>query len=246
MDALPNTTAGPPAAPALAPSLTRRQENYARCVATGMSYAEAFRQAGLLASTAGSMSRQIGELNRTPKVAARITELRVRADQQTVSTIAERMAWLKLIVSANPAELSRVVVTPCDLCWPDAEIATAYATYFTVSPFNDEPRTLPDTTKPRHACQRCHGEGYGRVVLTPTDELSPEGRALFKGAKQNEKGVIEIAMHDQVAAAEMLNKLQSAYVSRSLNLNVNASIHAARDASPEDSMRLFDAFAPAT
>lgn len=247
MDAVPATTAGVPATLPPPRPLTRRQENFARCVASGMSYAEAFRQAGCVASTAGSQSRQIQELKREPRVQVRIAELRVRADQEVVSTIAERMAWLKLIVSADPAEISRVVVVPCDLCWPEAEIATAFATYFTVSPFNEgEPRVLPDMTKPRHACQRCHGDGFGRVVLTPTDELTPAARALFKGAKQNEKGVIEIAMHDQVAAAEMLNKLQSAYVTRSLNLNANVAVHAARDASPEDAMRLFDAFAPAT
>lgn len=243
MDALPNTTAGPPAPP-LAPSLTRRQESYARCVASGMSYAEAFRQAGLVASTAGSMSRQISELNRIPKVAARITELRAKADEQTVSTIAERMAWLRLIVLADPRELSRTVRHACDLCWTDKDIAAAYAAHFAPVMFDpDEPRAmLPDTTKPRGDCVHCRGEGITHVVVTPTDELSPAARALFKGAKQNEKGVIEIQTHDQMAAAEMLNKLQSAYVTRSLNLNANVAVHAARDATPEQALALFDSF----
>lgn len=242
MDALP-TTAGPPAAPQVAPALTRRQESYARACAAGMSYAEAFRQAGLVASTSGSMSRQISELNRTPKVAARIAELRVRADQDTVSTIAERMAWLRLIISANPEELSRVVREPCDLCWPDAEIARAYATHFAPSPFHEERPALPDTKRPRSDCARCHGDGFARVVITPNDELSPAGRALFRGVSQDKDGVIKIDKHDQLAAAEMLNKLQSAYVTRSLNLNANIAIHAARDvSSTEDAMRLFDAF----
>ncbi len=242
MDALPNTAAGPPALPALAPALTRRQEAYARAVAAGMSYAEAFRQAGLVASTSGSMSRQISELNRTPKVKARITELRARADEDTVSTIAERMAWLRLIVSANPEELARLVHDPCDLCWPEAEIARAYSAHFAPSPFVEERPGLPDTKRPRTDCARCKGDGHPRVVLTPTDELSPSARALFKGAEQNEKGAIKIQMHDQVAAADMLNKLQSAYVTRSLNMNVNASVHAARDANPADALKLFDAF----
>lgn len=223
-------------------SLTRRQEAYARSVAAGMSYAEAFRDAGLVASTSGSRSAQIAILNRTPHVRARITELRARADQETVSTIAERMAWLRLIVQADPEELSRLVRDPCDLCWPDAEIARAWAAHFAPTEFHEERPALPDTTKPRHACQRCRGEGFTRVVLSPTEDWSPAARALYKGAKQNEKGVIEISTHDQVAAAEMLNKLQSAYVTRSLNLNANVAVHAARDASPEDALRLFDSF----
>lgn len=216
---------------------------YARCVAVGaMSYAEAFRQAGLLAGSAGSQARQIGDLNKHPGVRARIAELRVKADQEMTSTIAERMAWLRRIVNADPDELSRVVRDPCDLCWPEAEVARAFAAHFAPSPFTEERPELPDTTKPRNDCVHCRGDGIGRVVITPTAELSPEGRALFKGAKQNEKGVIEIQMHDQVAAADMLNKLQSAYVTRSLNMNVNASVHAARDANPADALKLFEAF----
>lgn len=242
MDALPNTTAGPPALPPLAPSLTRRQEAYARCVAAGMSYAEAFRQAGCVASTSGSQSAQIAVLNRTPHVRARINELRARADEETVSTIAERMAWLRLIVQANPDELTRVLRSPCDLCWPEAEVARAYVAHFTPSPFAEERPELPDIKRPRHDCARCHGSGFASVVLTPTDELSPAGRALFKGAKQNEKGAIEIQMHDQVAAADMLNKLQSAYVTRSLNLNANVAVHAAREVRPEDLAGLLESF----
>lgn len=244
MDALPNTTAGPPATLPPIPHLTRRQENYARAVAAGMSYAEAFRQAGLVASTAGSRSSQIAILNKTFAVRQRIAELRVKADEETVSTIAERMAWLRLIISADPAELSRVVHEPCGACWVDSEIAKAYASHFAANPFDpDEPRPpLPDTAKPRHDCPGCQGVGFARVVLTPSDELSPGARALFKGAEQNEKGAIKIHTHDQMAAAEMLNKLQSAYVQRSLNMNVNASIHAARDVAPADALKLFDAF----
>jgi hypothetical protein len=241
MDALPNTTAGPPALPAPRP-ITRRQEAYARCVAAGMSYAEAFRQAGCVASTAGSMSSQIQGLNRDGRVRARIAELKPQIDAETVSTIAERMAWLRLIVQANPEELTRVVSDPCDLCWPEVEVARAYGAHFMPCEFNEERPALPDIKRPRHNCERCRGSGYARVVLTPTDELSPSARALFKGASQNDKGVIEIETHDQMAAAEMLNKLQSAYVTRSLNINANMAIQAARDANPADALRLFDSF----
>src|ERR1700691_2538178 len=109
MDALPNTTAAPHVAspalpvplPPLPANLTRRQENYARCVAAGMSYAEAFRQAGLVASTAGSQAQQIGSLNRHAGVRARIIELKPRADAEAISSVAERLAWLRLIINAK-------------------------------------------------------------------------------------------------------------------------------------------------
>ena len=223
-------------------ALTQRQESFARCVAAGMSYAEAFRSAGLLASTAGSMGAQIHALKRVPAVAARILELKADNDRELVSTAAERMARLRLIAIADPDELSKVVCDPCGACWPDSEVAKAYAAHFAPCEFHDERPALPDPTKPRHDCRGCGGSGIARVVLTPTDELSPAGRALFKGAKQNDKGTIEIQTHDQIAALDMLNKMQSTYISRSMNLNVNAAVPAARDATPEDALRLFDAF----
>jgi hypothetical protein len=242
MSDLTHTTAGPPALPPMPRPLTERQERYARGVAAGMSYAEAFRSGGLVASTAGSQSRQIGDLNRDPRIRARIASLRERADEQIVSTVAERMAWLKLIIQGDPDELRRIVRDPCDFCWTDAEIARAYGAHFAPTPFHEERPALPNVAKPRDDCKHCRGVGYSRVVLTPTDELSPAARALFKSASQDKDGVIKIEMHDQLAAAEMLNKLQSAYVSRSLNINANVAVQAAKDANPEDALRLFEQF----
>lgn len=243
MDALPKTT-GPLPTSALPPQpLTRRQESFARCVATGMSYAEAFRQSGCLASTAGGMSRQIQELKRTPGVQRRIKELKVATDEAIASTDKERVAWLRLIVSADPEELTRVVREACDLCWTDESIAAAYSAHFAPTPFDGEERAaLPDVAKPREACKHCRGDGVMRVVLTPTDELSPAGRALFRGASQDKDGVIKIDKHDQVVAMDMLNKMHSSYVTRSLNMNVNAAIQTARDVDPAEALKLFDAF----
>jgi uncharacterized protein YdhG (YjbR/CyaY superfamily) len=243
MDALP-TTAGPPATLPPIPTLTRRQERYARAMAEGCSYAEAFRKAGLVASTAGSQSSQIQDMNRNPAVRARIQELRAAASADTVDNLQERMAWLRLIVSADPNELLRTVVDPCVHCWPDAEIAKAYGAHFAPTPFHSERPALPNTVKPRGSCTHCAGVGVTRVTITPTDELSPAGRALFMRAEQTEKGAIKIFMQDQLAAADMLNKLVSAYVTRSMNLNANVAVPMARDVRPEDALKLFDAFAP--
>jgi len=221
--------------------LSAREEGYARCVAAGMSYAEAFRKAGLKASTAGSMSSQIAIMNKTPRVRARILELKKLADSEIESTFAERASWLRLIVSADPDELTRVVREPCDSCWTDHEIAAAYGVHFAPTPFHEDRPPLPDTQKPRPSCAFCRGEGHTRVVVTPTDELSPAGRALFKGASQDDKGVIKIQMHDQATALDMLNRMHSSYVTRSLNMNVNAAVTPARDTDPQEALRLFDA-----
>jgi hypothetical protein len=107
-----------------------------------------------------------------------------------------------------------------------------------------EPVEPPNTDAPRRGCERCSGDGVSRVVLTPTAELSANARALFKGAKQNAKGEIEVETYDQLAAADQLNKLQSAYVSRSLsgNIDLNGMIGAAGNVSAEQALALFSAF----
>jgi len=243
MSSTPNTTAVTLPVPVLEPRpLTARQERYARCVAAGMSYAEAFRQGRLVASTPGSMHKQIADLNRNPGVRARVRDLRSAVDAEVVSTLTERMAWLRLIINADPEELSRIVVDPCDHCWSTTLVAEAWAAHFEPSPFADERPPQPNPMKPRAGCTHCKGRGYQRVELTPTDELSPEGRALFKSASQDKDGVITISMQSKSEAADMLNKLQGAYVSRSMNLNANVTVSAAKDASPDEALRLFDAF----
>jgi len=246
MDALPApTVAAPPTVeplPLMPRPLSRRQENYARCVAAGMSYAEAFRQAGCVAGSAGSQSGQIAVMNREPRIRARIAQLRPAADAEAVSTIAERMAWLRMIVNADPEELTRVVRSPCDLCWTDSSIAAAYSAHFAPCEFLEARPALPDPTKPAPDCPHCRGRGIMHVEITPTDELSTAGRALYKSASQDKDGVIKVEMQSKADAAEMLNKLQSAYVTRSLNLNANVAIHAARDADPAAALKLFEAF----
>ena len=101
---------------------------------------------------------------------------------------------------------------------------------------------MPEPTKPRHDCPGCRGVGLTTIVITPTEELSPGGRALFKGVTRNAHGDVIPVMHDQAAALDMLNKMHSSYVQRSMNLNVNAAVHAARDISTADAAKLFDAF----
>jgi hypothetical protein len=231
------------------PRLTARQEAFARELAKGVSYAEAYRAAGLDGrhSTAQGRGSSIHALAHHPAVVRRVAELQAKVDQEPVAEIAKRMAWLRLIIAGNPAELTRVVRVPCNVCWTDKAIAQAWVDYFATregTPFQEDRPQAPDVAQPQPGCPQCDGAGYRRVVLTPTEELSPASRALFKTASENEKGVIKVEIHDQMQAADMLNKMQSVYISRSMNLNANVAVQAARDASPEQALALFDAFGP--
>lgn len=246
-----NTTEAPPTLPERrtrvaggvgTQPLTERQEKFARALAQGVSYAEAWRVCGFTASSPGGRSKMIHDLAYHPGVKARVVELRKLADAEPIASIAERIAWLRLIVSADPAELSRVEYVPCDLCWPDARIAEMYARHFEPGPFDEERPALCDTKLPRIGCERCEGHGVKMSVVTPTELLSPAGRALFNGTKLDKQGNIIVLMKDQLAASDQLNKLQSAYVTKSLNINANMNVPPAKDASPVDALRLFDAF----
>jgi hypothetical protein len=250
MDKQPNTTApqvlagkpGRPAVTELSP-LTARQERFAQQLAMGATYSQAFENAGCIASTSGSRHAQIQEIIRMPHVQRRVHELRAQATppEDIMEGIRQRREWLRLIVSADPAKISNIRYDPCDLCWlPDA-VAAAFQAYFTADPFSAPP-SVPDIKRPNPCCVRCKGEGLKLVSITPTEEWGPAERALFKSAKQNEKGVIEVQLHDQQAAADMLNKLDALYVAKSLNINANVNVASAKDVDPADGLKLFEVF----
>lgn len=211
-----------------------QHELYAQALAAGSSYVEAYRQAGYASDTGNAW-----RLAQTPEVAHRIRMLRTAAAEHRVCSIAARMALLDDMVSANPEELTRVVVRPCVGCWEDAPLALAMGRALAGH------AGMPDTDKPRHDCQRCSGDGVSRVVLTPTAELSAGARALFKSARQNAKGEIIVETHDRLAALAELNKMQDGSIAatRSMSLNVNSYIPAAREVtSIEELNRLLESF----
>jgi hypothetical protein len=214
-----------------------RHEAYAQCVADGASYSEAYRRAGF-ADNPGNAYKP----STYPEVRARIRMLQNAAAEQRVFSIASRMEILDSMIHADPAELTRVTTVPCGECWTDQALAqavgAALASRGTLEP--------PNTDAPRQGCPTCAGAGLQRVVITPTDELSPGGRALFKAARQYAKGEIVIELHDRLAAIAELNKMQPGALaaSRSLNgnINVNSYIPAATSVDPDDLARLIASF----
>jgi phage terminase small subunit len=59
---------------------------------------------------------------------------------------------------------------------------------------------------PNPNCPECGGEGRGRTIIKDTRHLSPAGVALFAGVEETKDG-IEVKMHDQIKAREMLAKI---------------------------------------
>jgi Terminase small subunit len=164
------------------------------------------------------------QLKNHPKVLERTRELQAAAAETAVISVRARMVHLQQIVEASPDEVCRVVDCICPLCWTDHALAVATQAYLdalgTVSPL-----PAPDTSAPRPDCV---GGPHQRVEITPTEHLSPSGRALFKGARQKANGEIEVFLHDQLAASDQLNRMQAAYVSRSENLTAHVHVDASK------------------
>ncbi len=207
--------------------LLPRQERFAQLLAAG---GDAVRAYEITHRRKGNTSRHgmrsnAHRLAHLPKIAARVRELQAATAQDAVVAVKARAAWLQSICEADPREIVRIVTEPCANCWP------------------------PDLNEaqPNPSCRKCRGEGTQRVVLTPSDELSPAGRALLKSIRQKADGSIEVKLHDQLAAIDLLNKMQGAYVDRSVTLNLNADIKPLkRGMTVEEALALMESIAPTT
>jgi hypothetical protein len=212
----------PTNSPHVQPALRPKQERFAQRYAAHGNAARAYRETyGVSPDTRpGTINQRGYELAHSPAVAARVRELLAQAAEGTLICARARMVRLQAIAGADPSELVRVVAEPCKDC---------HAT----------PAADADTTVPREDCATCRGGGVRRVVITPTDQLSPSARMLLKAVRQKD-GDIEIRLHDQLAAIDLLNRMEGVYVDRSVTLNVHANVRSLRDMPPEQRRALLD------
>lgn len=245
-------------APAGSPvALSPKREAFAQHYAAYGNATAAFRAAF---DCQGMKARSIRELGyRTahePTVRARVRELLAAAAEGTTISARARMMRLQLITEAAPGELASVVAEACRWCngnghayqWVDFEeylqalsVATAKNDERTAK--GQRPRPLPSDdggygydpqAEPHESCPRCKGEGVQRVRVTPTDRLSPSALALLKGIRQKPDGTIEVMMHDQLAASDQLNRMQGAYIDRSVSVTAHVHVEPLRDMTPAE------------
>jgi hypothetical protein len=82
--------------------------------------------------------------------------------------------------------------------------------------------------------------------VTPTDELSPSARKLLKGIRQKASGEIEIRLHDQLEAADMLSRLQGAYIDRSVHVTAHVDLPKFESMTREQQLEFLDSLRPVT
>jgi hypothetical protein len=164
-------------------------------------------------------------------VSMRIDWLRAQSLERSQISVMSLMRDLYEIATADPAELTRMLVVNCRHChgerfgyqWVDVDEFTAACAEHERKWQGAKLEARPpmptcdggfahDTHADPHAmCPHCLGLGRREVLVADTTNLSAKGRKLFKGVKLKSDGSIEILMHDQIAARDQLHKLAGAY-----------------------------------
>lgn len=221
-----------PTAEAVAPKtpmeqLTPRDQIFVREYLTHLQPVKAALAAGYSGTVARSKAFQwVANPEIKPLVYAAIQEAmaeRAIRTQITADKVLERY-WM--IATADPNELTQVRHLNCRHCygidhkfqWKDEDefeqalnqvIAEEKAMqqddpgYQAEYPTDEGGYGFMPLNDPHPDCPCCYGEGKIDLYMSDTRCLSPQGQALYAGAKYTKNG-IEVAMHDQKAALDQV------------------------------------------
>jgi terminase small subunit-like protein len=232
-----------PTARAASVVLNPKREHFAQLYASHGNASRAYREAfDVSAGTKpGTVWQRAYELVHEPTVAERVRQLLAQAAEGTTISARARMLRLQDIIEADPGEVFRIVTEPCAFCWRDP-LALAAALDQAIAAGSD----LPDSTAPQGDCAQCRGHGVQRVLVTDTDKLSASARKLLRSVRQKASGEIEVRLHDQLAAADLLNRMQGSYIERSVTLNAHVAVKPLpAGLSVEDALRMLETIVPA-
>jgi len=212
-----------------------RHERFCHALLAGEPIGDAYVLAGYHVGSRKAAWNHGCRLRGRPEVHARIAELTARAAAAVVIDRATLLYELHQIATANPAELSRIVIDPCPACWPDDVLGAVMDRWIAGQ------CEAPDTDSPQPRCKSCRGHGVSRVVHTPTADLRGPARRLYAGAKTKSDGSVEVATVDQLAARRELHELLGMRINRteSKSLNINATVPAPADVTAEALLTLW-------
>jgi len=241
-------------------TLTSHQEIFAREVASGKTYVDAFRLAyehdkhTKSDTYARATSWRIAKY---PAVAARIRQLQDAAAEQAVITAAEIFREWMDIATASAGDIVHHRRIPCRHChglghayqWRDTEFADAVAdvkAHNATAPAERQ-RPLPELKggagytserEPHPECPACDGNGVGEIFVADTRYLTGKAAKLYAGVRQTKTG-FEVLFRDQDAALLNLARALGMLVDK-----VKAVDPSTPDARPEDFLRELAALLP--
>jgi phage terminase small subunit len=224
-------------------ALTPKEETFcARLAQHGnatRAYREAFDPSGL---TYQSLRQTAYQLAHEPHIEARFYQLLDEAAGNAVVSISARMTELQRIVFGDRGEVEALTTGACRRCWgkdfghhwlDEDEHTAAVAAAFDRAAASGKRFRMPSNAggygyqadrSPNPLCPSCRGEGLQRLVLTPTDQLSPSARAMVKGYTVRSNGSIGVEYHSKLTALDLLNRMQpGVYERHAVNVNINAA-----------------------
>lgn len=206
--------------------LTSKQELFAQLWASCGNQAAAYRKAfNVRPDTApGTVWASASTMAAKPAVRARYDAYREKALEGTITSIREMLQHDYDLATADPNDLVQTLTHNCRHChgddfkyqWKDdneyiAACDVAIEAKVKTLPSDEGGYGFNPLAEPNPACPHCYGGGIPHVVIRDTTKLEGKARALYKGAKVNRWGEIEILMHDQAAAKERVCRILGAY-----------------------------------
>ena len=207
-------------------ALTPQQEHFAQLYVQLGNQSAAYRQSYNVGANTlwTTIANEASRLAAHPEVAARIRQLQDEAAAvSAIPSLATRMQELREIEQADARQICGVRWVCCRYChgidhhyqWVD-DLEYAMACDLAIK----DKKPLPDMTggfgyngtlTPASDCPRCWGVGVREAYVNDVTKLTGPAARLYKGVKIKGNGDIEILLHDQMQARDMLNRHQGAY-----------------------------------
>lgn len=206
--------------------LTEQQERFAQGCVRLVNQQAAYRAAYDVGPNTKwtTVATEASRLAAMPHIAARIRSLQNEAAERTaIPSAAQRIQELREIESADPNEIIGMRWVNCRHCrgvdhryqWRDdmeyAAACDAARAAKKEMPTCDGGFDFNGTLDPVGDCPACWGVGDQRPVVADTTKLKGPAARLYKGVKIKGNGDIEVLLHDQLKARDMLNRIQGIY-----------------------------------
>jgi len=171
--------------------LTARQTRFVQEYLVDLNGTQAAIRAGYSARTA---DQQAARLLANVRIAAAVREAQAKREERTEISADRVLRRWWAIATADPQELMQLRRAPCPDCG------------------------TPD--EPNPGCGKCHGEGVVQPWFRDTRRLTGDARLLFAGVKTTKDG-IEVKVHDQMRATEMVARHLGMFVERQQTLGAD-------------------------
>lgn len=236
--------------------LTPQQEKFAQGCVTLTNMSAAYRHAYNAEKMAWpTIYTEASRLAALPEVAARIEELRKEAAERTaIPSLVERIKEQRELEAADPREVIGIHWDCCRYCygidhryqWAD-EHEYAAAVDHAIRAKQPHPDMsggfgFNQNREPVADCTHCWGVGHARPYIADTRKLTRAAARLYKGIKVKADGSMEIILHDQQKATDMLNRIQGAYKDGAVvtpNAASTPVVEANAQKTPEDRQRAY-------